>query len=282
MLKLSRALPLAAVVLLAACSSTPKVEPVKTEKAYFDTAQHSMTAGNFSSATDQLEALESHYPVGVYTEQAQLQLIYAKYQHLDYAGAAADADRFIRLHPGNAQVDYAYYMKGLADYEAGSDTFNRYLPMDPAHRDLTASHDAFTDLHELVTRFPASQYTPDARQRMIYLRNSFAEYEMHVARFYVRRQAWVAAIDRARWVVEGYEGAPVVPEALAIEVYCYNKLGLDTEAQNTLALLNSNFPNYKGLDGKGSVKLDLSKSNENRSLLNIVTFGLLGSNGQDQ
>jgi len=277
MLKLSRALPLFAVALLAACASNPKNEPVKSEKAYFDTAQKSMTAGNFATATDELEALESHYPVGAYTEQAQLQLIYAKYQHIDYAGAAADADRFIRLHPGNPQVDYAYYLKGLSDYEAGADTFNRYLPMDPAHRDVSPSRDAFNDLRELVTRFPSSQYTPDARQRMVYLRNEFAESEMHVARFYMKRHAWVAALARARWVIEGYQGAPVIPEALADEIYCYQRLGMDTQAHSTIALLRSNFPDYKGIDNKDQVKVELGKNNENRSWLNIATFGLLGS-----
>jgi outer membrane protein assembly factor BamD len=279
MLKLSRALPLAALslALLAACSTNPKSEPVKTEKAYFDSAQKSMSAGNFSTAAEELESLESHYPVGVYTEQAELQLIYAKYQHIDYAGAAAAADRFIRLHPGNSQLDYAMYLKGLADFELGSDNFNRYLPMDPAHRDLSAERDAFADLRTLLTRFPDSQYAPDARQRMVYLRNQFAEAEMHVARFYMKRHAWVAALARARWVVEGYQGAPVIPEALAAEVYCYQRLSLTTQADGTLALLKANFPHYKGLGDKDQIKVELGKNNENRSWLNIATFGLLGS-----
>lgn len=267
---------LAALATLAACSSTPKGE-VKSEKAYFDSAQKSMTAGNFSTAADELEALESHYPVGVYTEQAQLQLIYAKYQHLDYAGAAADADRFIRLHPANPQVDYAQYMKGLSDYQAGSDTFNRYLPMDPSHRDLSASRDAFNDFHELLTRYPTSQYSPDARLRMVFLRNQFAESEMHVARYYLKRHAWVAALARARWVVEGYQGAPVIPEALADEVYCYDKLGMASDADATLALLRANFPSYQGINVVSKIKADLDNSNENRSWLNIATFGLIGS-----
>lgn len=280
MLKLSqptRLLLIAAAVCLAACSSNPKKNVVKTEKDYYLTAQKSMTKGNFSTATDELEQLESHYPVGQYTEQAQLELIYAKYRHLDYPGASAAADRFIRLHPAHPQLDYAYYMRGLADYDASSDTFNRYLPMDPSHRDVSGARDAFNGFRDLLNRFPNSPYAHDARQRMIFLRNEFAESEMHVARYYVRRGAWVAALARARWVVENYQGAPVVPEALATEIYCYDKLGMATQAQSHMQLLKTNFPNDPHIDKLGQVQVDVGPQNERRSWLNVVTFGLLGS-----
>jgi outer membrane protein assembly factor BamD len=280
MLKLSaRILPVLLLALLAACASNKKGD-LKSEKDYYQSAQKSLKAGNFSTASDELENLESHYPVGAFTEQAQLDLIYAKYRHLDYAGASAAADRFIRLHPNHLQVDYAYYMKGLADYDAGADTFNRFLPMDPAHRDLNASRDAFNDFRDLLTRFPASQYAPDARQRMVYLRNQFAEYEMHVAQYYMQRGAYVAALARARWVVEGFQGAPVIPDALADEAWCYIKLGMKPEAASTLAILKSNFPDFKGLDKLGRLTVNMGENNEGRSWVNIATFGLFGDNGK--
>lgn len=274
---LLRLLPLTIAALMAACAEDPSKGPAKSEQAYYESAQKSIKAGNFNNASQELEALESHFPVGVYTEQAQLQLIYAKYNKLDYAGAAADAARFIRLHPGNPQADYAYYMRGLADYEAGADSLSRYLPMNPAHRDLTASRDAFADFRELTTRYPDSPYSADARQRMIYLRNLFAENEMHVARYYVRRQAWVGALARAHNVVYGYQGSPSVPEALALEVVCYEKLGLKSDSDTALAQLKAAFPTYSGLGGDGRVHVDMGHNTEGRSFLSVATFGLLGN-----
>lgn len=272
---LLRVLTLALLVaLLGACASN-KQKPQLSEKAYYDAAQKSLQAGNFIKATESLEALESHYPVGVYTEQSQLELIYARFRHVDYAGASAAADRFIRLHPTHAQVDYAYYMRGLADYEADRDFFMRYLPVQPAWRDLSNVRDSYNNFRELVTRFPDSEYTPDARARMIYVRNQMAESEMHVAKFYARKKAWLSCLNRTRWVIENYPGSPQIADALALQVWAYGKLDLKDLAEQQLALLKTNFPNYDKLEQLGREVND----NNNRSWLNLTSFGLFGNDG---
>lgn len=272
MSRLPRLLMIALLVtLLGACASHKNKGPM-SEKEYYDAAQKSMRSGNWSTATENLEALESHYPVGAYTEQAQLELIYAKLRHVDYSGASAAADRFIRLHPNHPQVDYAYYMRGLADYEADRDFFTRYLPVESAWRDLSSVRDAFSGFRELVTRFPNSEYAPDARARMIFIRNQLAEAEIHVARFYARKKAYVSCVNRARWIVENYPGAPQVQDALALEIWAYEKLGLKDLAEQELALLKANYPGYDKL-----ATLDATVAgNEDRSWLSILSFGLLG------
>lgn len=260
-------------LLLGACAT--KQPKVLSERQYYEEAQKSFKSGNFPRAADHLEALESHYPVGTYTEQAQLELIFAKFRHIDYAGASAAADRFIRLHPNHPQVDYAYYLRGLADFEADRDFLSRYLPVPGAARDQNNMRDAYNDFLELLTRFPNSEYAPDARARMIFIRNQFAEAEMHVARFYAKKKAYVSCLNRARAVIENFPGAPQTPDALALQVWAYERLDIKDLAQQQLALLKANFPDYKGLD---TLAADLA-DNSGRSWLNIATFGLLGDDG---
>lgn len=262
------------IALLGACAS--KGPPrVKSEKEYYDEAQKSLTAGNFAKATSNLEQLESHYPVGAYTEQAQLQLIYAKFRHVDYAAASAAADRFIRLHPNHPQVDYAYYMRGLADYEADRDFFTRYLPVEAAWRDLSSVRDSYNNFRELVTRFPDSEYSPDARARMLFIRNQLAESELHVARFYARKKAYLSSLNRARWVVENYPGAPQTADAIALQIWAYEKLGMKDLAEQQLTLLKASFPDYNRLERVSG----MVAGNEGRSWVNILTFGMLGDAG---
>lgn len=261
-------------LLLGACaSSKPKV---MSEKQYYEQAQKSLRAGNFTQATEDLEALESHFPVGAYTEQAQLELIYANYRHIDYAGAAAAAERFIRLHPNHSQADYAWYLRGLADFEATQDFFTRYLPVKTHARDLTSLQEAFTSFRELLLRHPASEYAPDARARMIWIRNQFAESEMHVARLYARKKAWLSCVNRSRYVIENFPGAPQVPDALALQAWAYDKLGLADLATQQRALLKASYPEYRGEDALTREIID----NDARSRLNLLTFGLLGSDGR--
>jgi outer membrane protein assembly factor BamD len=278
MLPVSRLLPLLLLAFLAACSSSPKKGQM-SEKDYYEAAQKSMRSGNFMSATDHLESLESHYPVGRYTEQAQLELIYAKFRHADHAGASAAADRFIRLHPGHAQTDYALYMKGLAAYEGDRDIFFRFLNINTATRDLSSSREAFQDFSELLRRYPDSQYAQDARARMLHIRNQMAEQELHAARFYAKRKAYVSCLNRTRWIIENYPGAPAVADALALQVWAYSKLEIKDLAESQLTLLRSNYPDYQGIDALGQLTLDIGAGNEDRSWLNILSFGLLGSNG---
>lgn len=267
-----RLLVLLCLALLAGCASSGKKGPM-TEKDYYEAAQKSLRAGNFQTAAEHLEALESHYPVGQYTEQAQLDLIYARFRHMDFPGASAAADRFLRLHPGHPQSDYAQYMKGLAAYEGDRDVFTRYLPVNPAHRDLSSGREAFREFTLLLERYPDSEYVQDARARMRHLRNQMAESELHVARYYAKRRAWVSALNRTRWIIENYPGAPAVADALALQVYAYDQLGIKDLAEQQLALLRQNYPTHQGL---AALTRELAEQNDQRSWLNILSFGLLG------
>lgn len=228
---------LATALLTAGCASNPKQVGVKSEAQYYQDASAAMKAGNYTTAVTNLEALESQYPVGSYTEQAQLELIYGKYMQADYSAAVAAADRYIRLHPESTRLDYVIYMRGLSNYLADQDAILRRLPVNLAHRDLGQARIAFDDFRQLLTRYPDSPYGADARQRMVYLRNQFAEAEMNVARYYKTRGAYVAMIDRARWVVENYPESAAVPEALQLLVQGYDALGMKDLAAQTLTLI---------------------------------------------
>ena len=260
------------LALTTACSTTPDKNATLSEKAYYEAAQKSLSYGNFDTASKHLEDLESHYPVGAYTEQAKLDLMYARYKHLDYLGAVSAAERFIRLYPLNAQLDYAYYIRALANFEMDKDTFLRFIPINSAHRDLNNSRQAFDNFKELVTRFPNSAYAPDARQRMIFIRNQLAENELHAGRYYLKRKTYISALNRARWVVENYPETPQSAEALAIVVYCYQKLSINDLAEQNMAILQKNYPQY--IDAKGNIKIEFGGQNEDRSWLNMLSFNL--------
>jgi outer membrane protein assembly factor BamD len=178
------------------------------------------------------EALDTLYPFGTYSEQADLQLIYAYYQHDDIPLAEAAADRFIRLYPRSCYVDYAYYMKGLADFEQDRGWVQKYFPTDLTQRDPGAARQAFNDFGILVRLFPTSYYAPDARQHMVYIRNLSAAYEFHVACFYYKRGAFVAAANRCSYIMQHYDGTPAEYSALTMLMHCYQILGLpDLAAQ---------------------------------------------------
>ncbi|MEO6697787.1 MAG: outer membrane protein assembly factor BamD [Paraperlucidibaca sp.] len=243
MKKMSRLALTAAVLLLAACTSQKPV--VKTEASYYSEAHESLKAGNYGVAVTGYEALESQYPVGNYTEQAQLELIYGRYMQADYASAIAAVDRYLRLHPESLNLDYVFYMRGLSNYAIDQDAILKRLPINMAHRDMGQAKVAFDDFRQLITRHPNSQYNPDARQRMVYLRNQFAEAELHVARYYETRGAFVAAINRARWVVENYPESQAVPEALTILVNNYTALDMKDLAAQAQGLLHAIEPSKK-------------------------------------
>lgn len=245
------------------------------EKALYQSAQRSMRAGNYNDAIGRLEYLEARYPFGRYAEQAQLELIFARYMAFQPDAARSAADRFIRLHPQHPNIDYAYYLKGLASSAKGSSMFDRIAATNAAKRDMTPARDAFSDFSQLVYRFPDSEYALDARQRMIYLRNQLAESELYVARYYMRRGAFVAAANRARTVVEEYSTTPVVDEALAILIEANYKLGLETYANDALRVLAINYPSYDSFDNNGQYVLEQNVQNRDRSWMNLVTFGLL-------
>jgi len=264
---------LASVTLITACSTAPKQEP--TERELYDAAKKSIKLRNFQQATVALEELESRYPFGKYAEQAQLDLIFARYNALDLDGAILAADRFIRLHPQSPSVDYAYYLRGISNYNLEVGIASQFFTsVDITSRDPGNMRTAFDDFSQLITRFPNSQYAADARKRMIMIRNRLAAYELHAARYYIRRDAYTAAANRAAYVVENFPSSPSVEEALAMMVELYSELGLKKLHADTLKVLKANYPSGLGFDESGEFKPQFIKK-ESRSLLSVITFGFI-------
>ena len=264
-------------MMLANCSSKEVQEPIEsTEQAYYQNARSALKAGSYTRAVEMLEELESRYPFGRYAEQAQLDLIYAHYKIYDYEASRAAADRFLRLHPNHRQTDYVIYLRGLASFDRDKSIFDRFAPSDSSKRDPTSSNEAIADFSLLLTRFPDSEYAPDARARMLHLRNKLAAHEIHVARYYLKRKAFVAAASRGRYVVENFQQTPAVADGLAVMVEAYRKLELDDLAEKTLGVLALNYPDYPALSSDGKFNINRSAVGSRRSILNVLTFGLLG------
>lgn len=261
------------LLFVSACA-TNEVEEELSERQYYEEAQEALKEEQFTLAVEKLESLEARYPFGRYAEQAQLDLIYAYYRSLDYESSGATAERFIRMHPDHAQLDYAYYMKGLASYSVDRGLFERFIPSDFSERDLAPAKDSFNDFSRLLNRFPESTYAPDARQRMVYLRNLLADHELKAANWYMLRGAYVAATNRARYVVENFDRTPAMAEALAILYKAYRELGLEDLATDSLRVLAHNYPDYQELDSSGNFPYEPGKLGR-QSLLSVVTFGAM-------
>ena len=246
-----------------------------TEQLLYRNAQRSLRSGNYSVAIETLQRLEARFPFGRYAEQAQLEIIYAHYMAASYESARTAADRFIRLHPSHPHIDYAYYLKGLAAYSKNKGLMDRIFASDPAKRDMTSARDAYADFATLLARHPSSQYVPDARQRMLYLRDLIASSELHIADYYMRRRAYAAASNRARYVVETYSKSDVAADALALMIEANYRLGLEESANDALRVLAMNFPDYHAFDENGDLVLKDQIRNRDRSWTNLISFGLL-------
>lgn len=264
-----------AALFISACASNDKQEEVLPEQTYYENARDAMNAGNFNEAEQNLDYLETYYPFGRYAEQAQLDLIYARYQNLDLEGARAAADRFLRLNPQSDHADYALYMRGLASYNLDIGLAARYFPVDVSARDPGEQRQAFRDFSELLNRYPSSEYAPDARQRMIAIRNRLAELELYAARYYISREAYIAANNRARYIIENYSTTPSVEEALIILAETFRFMDLKKGATDAVAMLKENFPDSTAFNENGEFQPDILKR-EDRSLSSVVTFGLMG------
>ena len=234
-----------------------------------------LRSANYQQAIAQLELLESRFPFGRYAEQAQLELIFARYMSFDLDGARTAADRFIRLHPQHSNIDYAYYLRGLSAFSKNQSIMDRFFESDYAKRDTTPAREAYADFAQLLARFPNSPYVPDTKQRMIFLRNLLSRAELYIADYYMRRGALVAAANRARYVIETFPQSEATPEALTVLVEANYKLGLDDEANNALRVLALNYPNHGAFDEQGNLVLDEVIRNRDRSWTNIMTIGLL-------
>jgi len=213
-------------------------------------ASDELNSGNYAQAVKLYEKLEARYPFGRYAMQAQLDVAYAHYKAEEPELAIAAADRFIKLYPQNPYVDYAYYLKGIVNYNRSVGFLDRYIPTDPSQRDPGSALDAFQDFSELVRRFPNSKYAEDARQRMLYLRSNLAKHEVNVARYYMKRGAYMAAANRCTYVIEHFQRTKAVEDALEILVQAYTAIGenkLAEDARRVLALNREkgNFPEDK-------------------------------------
>lgn len=246
-----------------------------SERILYEHAQKSLISGNYVDAIDRLGMLESHFPFGRYAEQAQLELIYANFMRTDFDSAVVACDRFINLHPQHRHADYAYYMKGLSNYQRDRGFFDRLLGTPEPLRDVSSARQAFVDFETFLSNYPNSLYAKDAQLRMIYLRNVLAESELNVAYFYLNRDAWVSAVNRARTIVENFPNAAAVPRALAVLVEANHRLGLPEASDDALEVLAVNFPDFSGFDEDGNLVLKPRIRNRDRSFLNTLTLGIL-------
>ena len=209
------------------------------EQLYAD-AKKDSEGGNFEKAVKSFEALQSRYPYGRYAQQAQLEIAYAYYKQKEPESALAAADRFIKQYPNNTHVDYAYYLKGLINFNEDLGMLGGLVQHDLSERDPNAARESFSAFKELVMRFPDSKYAPDSRQRMQYLVNALARYEIHVASYYLRRGAYVAAIGRAKAVLLDYPQTPATLDALKIMVQAYGALGMKDLRDDAQRVLDKN------------------------------------------
>jgi outer membrane protein assembly factor BamD len=234
---------LALLLALSGCALFPEQEDKTKDwsaQRLYSAASEAMTDGDYELAVDYLEKLEARYPFGRYALQAQLDIAYAYYKADEPESAIAAANRFIKLNPANPYVDYAYYLKGLANFNRSYGFLERYIPIDASQRDPGAALDAFRDLSDLVEKFPNSQYAEDARRRLIYLRNNLAYYEINVAHYYMRRGAFPAAVNRCNQVIERFPRTPAVKDALEIMIDAYTRMGLEDLAKDTERVLALN------------------------------------------
>ncbi|MDG1852114.1 MAG: outer membrane protein assembly factor BamD, partial [Gammaproteobacteria bacterium] len=266
------------LALLSGCSSDENFGN-SGEDFLFTEGVRSINISNWARAITIFQQLEAQFPFGQYADQSQLELIYAYYRNSEPEAARAAADRFIRLYPDSESLDYAYYMKGMAYYSEDSRILGRYLPTDPSKRDPGKARESFADFAQLLNIYPNSQYAGDARARMVYLKNLLAAYEVHVAEFYITRQAYLSSLNRARYVVENYQGTPAVPRALEIMVEMYLRLGLNDLADASLEILKLNYPDSPQLTPEGN--FIVSAQITDPDMLYSLTFGLLGSNKKD-
>lgn len=234
------------LVSLSACGSfgSDKEESFADERVaveqMYNKAKTNLDKGNYESAIKQYESLQARYPYGQYAQQALLETAYGYYKMEDTAAGLATVDRFIKMYPNHKTIDYAYYLRGLIHFD-GETTFLHKLDLiDPTERDPKAAESAFAAFKDLVARYPNSKYAPDAKVRMQYLINVMAKYELHVARYYMRRGAYIAAANRAKGVVSKFPASPQTYEALIILVKAYDQLGMTDLRDDAQRVLDSN------------------------------------------
>lgn len=230
-------------LVLAACSSASKDRTENwTPDRLYNEARGELNSSNYEKAVPLLERLEGRAAGTTLAQQAQIDKAYAQYKDGKGAEAIATLDRFMRLHPTSPAVDYALYLKGMVNFNEGGGLFSWLSPQDLSERDQRAAKESFEAFKELVERYPHSRYAPDASQRMLYIVNSLAAYEVHVARYYYSRGAYVAAINRAQLALQDYKEAPALGEALEILEKSYDKLGMTQLRDDTRRVIEASYP----------------------------------------
>lgn len=241
MSRLSALLVILAATLLSACASQRALEEARHDPAkLYQLGREALDAGHYQTAIDRFQDLSARFPFGEHAQQAQLDTAYAYYRFNEPDSAIATAEQFIKTYPRHPDIDYAYYLRGLANFGQTNNFLDDVLDADPAKRDPRSALDSFRFFSELVRRFPDSRYAADAAQRMIHLKNYLARHELHVADHYMRRGAYVAAANRARYVIENYPQTTSAPAAIDILSQAYERLGLDDLAADARRVLTAN------------------------------------------
>ena len=246
---------LAAVLVALALASCSLFPDVKDETAnwsadrLYQTAHEAMIQGNYQRAIKYFDQLEARFPYGRYAQQAILESAFANWRANETAAAIASCDRFIRTYPNHPNVDYAYYLKGLVNFNENTGLMSVVDNPDMSERDSKGTRESFDSFKDLVNRFPESKYADDSRARMRYLVNLLAQYEVNVARYYMKRGAYVAAANRAQYAVKNYPQAPALEEAVFIMVKAYDNMGMTDLRDAADRVMHKNFPDSKYLKG---------------------------------
>jgi outer membrane protein assembly factor BamD len=240
-----------AATTLTGCSFFEK-EEIKADESWsveriYAEAKGALDLGDYATAITYYEQLEARFPFGEYAQQALLESAYAHYKNDDPETAIATIDRFMRVYPLNPNIDYAIYLRGLVNFHRDIGLIEKYVPRDESQRDPGSAEDALRDFNTLVKRFPTSRYAEDAAQRVVYLRNRLAQHEVNVANYYMRRSAYLAAANRAKYVIENYSRTPAMPDALVIMAKAYKVMGMDDLSADALRVLEMNYPGHTGV-----------------------------------
>ncbi len=228
---------------LTACGPEVEIDPTldwSSEQLYYE-ARDQLENGNYLTAIEYFENLESRYPFGKFAIQAQIDVGYAYYKYNEPDSALASLDRFIKLHPRHESVDYAYYLKGVVNFERGGTIMDMLVERDISTFDKTLMQNSFNDFSLLLRRFPDSRYAGDARQRLVFLKNELARANLRTAEYYASREAWVAVANRTQQILRDFSGTTSIEPALYLQLEAYQKLGLEALSRDTQRIIDLNF-----------------------------------------
>ncbi len=249
------------LIALSGCSTlntTPIPDPEENwsvERIYSE-ATKALEYEDYATAIKYFNLLEARFPFGEYAQQSLMDSAYTHYKADEPEKALATIDRFIRVYPLNPKLDYAIYLRGLINFTRDVGIIEKYIPRDETQRDPGSAQFALQDFTKLINRYPTSEYSEDASQRIVYLRNRLAQHEVNVAHFYLRRGAYIAALNRGKYVIENYQRTPAMPEALALTARAYKILGLQDLSDDAIRVLEINYPQYPELNSLREITLE--------------------------